>query len=440
MWQKIGLSYLSLLLILGGLEFVSRQISLPADTKTKLESVYLPPFPPKKPDYLRVFVYGGSSVQGLPLEKVGFVAQFDDQLRHVLGSKRDVEVYNLGWSGYNSTMVRQSLVRSINHQPDLLIVYTGENEFIYPQLDAYETLRLLTALKNKSSLIKLVLSRRQSRPPEYEPLNFKRPPYRVQWPYYQIKMWLFRHNLKSIVKLVRQYHIPLVLVTTVSNIKDWSPVDPKVTTLGQPLLQNQDAGWLFQQSHFIEAKDWDLIPWRAHSDQNNFIRSLEDKTTVWVADAEKQFFLASPDNLPGFNLVIDNVHPSREGAYLIAKTIIELLQQEKIVKPDWWTNTRPLASLEEYLRRVYFTRQDEFDIYFKTARYAAKNPFFNFTAAKYYLDLAENIDRRDWRPRSLRTIIAWLEGKVVLPLDDTVDLKLARMEIPYIQEFTNAMK
>lgn len=423
MWQKIGLSCLSLLLLLGGLEFVSGQIPLPADTKTKLESAYLPPFPPKKPDYLRVFVYGGSSVQGLPLEKVGFVAQFDDQLRHVLGSKRDVEVYNLGWSGYNSTMVRYSLNRSLSAQPDLVIVYTGENEFIYLQLDSYEVLRLLTSLKNRSRFVQLLLSRQS--PTAFEPLDFKRPPYRLQFPYYQIKMWLFRHNLKSIVKLVRQYHIPLVLVTTVANIKDWPPVDPKVTTLGQPLPQNRDAVWLYQQGRFIEAKDWDLIPWRAHSDQNNFIRSLEDKTTVWVADAEKQFFLASPDNLPGFNLVIDNVHPSREGAYLIAKTIIELLQQEKMVKPDWWTNTRPLASLEEYLRRVDFSREDEFDIYFKTARYATKNPFFNFTAAKYYLDLAENIDRRDWRPQALRTIIAWLEGEA---------------EIPYIQEFTNAMK
>ncbi|OGY16725.1 MAG: hypothetical protein A2784_04540 [Candidatus Chisholmbacteria bacterium RIFCSPHIGHO2_01_FULL_48_12] len=440
MAQKIGLSFLSLLLIFGGLEFVARQVPVTGDAKTKLESLYLPPFPPKKPDYLRVFVYGGSSVQGLPVEKVGWVAQFDDQLRHVLGSKRDVEVYNLGWSGYNSTMVRHSLANSIAYQPDLLIVYTGENEFIYPQLDAYEGLRWLTALKNKSSLIKLILSRQQSPLAEYEPLSFKRPPYRVQWLYYQIKMWLFRHNLEQMVKLAKRHKIPLVLVTPTANIKDWPAVDAKVTTLDHPLPQNQNAGWLYQQGRFIEAKDWDLIPWRAHSDQNNFIRSLADKTTVWVADAETDYFLNSPDYLPGFNFTIDNVHPNKEGAYLIAKTIIELLQQQKMVKPDWWADTKPLASLEEYLRRVNFSRQDEFDIYFKTARYATKNPFFNFTAVKHYLDLAEKIERRDWRTAWLRAVIAWLEtGKIVSPAGD-LDLNLAKTQIPYIQEFMEAGK
>ena len=437
---KIGLSFFSLLLLFVGLEFVSKRIPVAVDTKTKLENLYLPPFPPKKADYLRVFIYGGSSVQGLPLEKVGWVAQLDDQLRHVLGPKRDVEVYNLGWSGYNSTMVRYSLVRSITDRPDLVIVYTGENEFIYPQLDAYEALRLITALKNKSSFIKLLLSSRHSLLPEYEPPDFKRLPYRVQWPYYQVKMWLFRHNLKQMVKLARRHKIPLVLVTPTANIKDWPPVDAKVTTLDHPLPQNQNAGWLYQQGRFIKAKDWDLVSWRSSTDQNNFIRSLADKTTVWVADAEKAYFLNSPHYLPGFNFTIDNVHPTKEGAYLIAKTIIELLQQEKMVKPDWWTDTRSLASLEEYLRRVNFSRQDEFDIYFKTARYATKNPFFNFSAAKHYLDLAGRINPRDWLLPWLRAVVTWLEtGEASTPAG-TIDLNLAKPQIPYIQEFTQALK
>ena len=439
MAKKIGLSLLSLLLVFAVLELVSRQIPLKSDIKTKLEELYLPPFPPKKPDSLRVLVYGGSSVQGLPLEKIGFVAQLDDQLRHVLGPKRDVEVYNLGWSGYNSTMVRHSLASTINFQPDLLIVYTGENEFIYPQLDIYEPLRLLTALKNRSHLIRLILASRESAP-EFEPLDFQRPPYRVKLPYYQIKMWLFRHNLKSIVKLAHRHQIPLVLITTTANLKDWPPVNPKVTTLNQPVPQHQDAIWLYKQNRFVEAKDWDLIPWRAHSGQNNFIRSLEDKTTVWVADAEKQFFLNSPNYLPGFNFTVDNVHPNPEGAYLIATTTIDLLRQEKFVKSDWWTDTRPLSSLEDFLLRVNFNRQDEFDLYFKTARYATKNPFFNFAVATHYLDLAEAINRTDWRTPALRTIIAWLEGKAIPPLNDLPDPQLAQLEIPYLQEFLASRK
>ena len=206
MVKKISLSLLSLLLILGFIEFVSRQIPLQSNVTTKLEELYLPPFPPKNPDYLRVLVLGGSSVQGLPAEKIGFVAQLDDQLRHILGPKRNIEIYNLGWSGYNSTMVRYSLSRSLLSQPDLVVVYTGENEFIYSQLDAYEAMRLLTTLKNKSFFIRHILASRQSAS-AFEPIDFKRPPYRVQFLYYQIKMWLFRHNLNNIVKLAHQHQI-----------------------------------------------------------------------------------------------------------------------------------------------------------------------------------------------------------------------------------------
>ena len=126
---KLVLSCLALLIILGSLELVAR-IFKPAPIQTKLETAYIPPFPPKDKDSLRIFIYGGSTTQGLPLEKVGFVSQFEDQLHHILGPDRKIEVYNFGWSGYNSTMVRYLVDRTIKQQPDLLIVYTGENEFI----------------------------------------------------------------------------------------------------------------------------------------------------------------------------------------------------------------------------------------------------------------------------------------------------------------------
>ena len=45
----------------------------PENLKSEFEQIYIPPFAQKKPDEFWVFIYGGSSVQGLPLPKAGFV-------------------------------------------------------------------------------------------------------------------------------------------------------------------------------------------------------------------------------------------------------------------------------------------------------------------------------------------------------------------------------
>src|SRR3989344_7781130 len=128
----------------------------PENLKSEFEQIYIPPFAEKKPDEFWVFIYGGSSVQGLPLPKAGFVNQFDYQMNHVFPGK-NIKVFNFGWAGLNSTRIRYVFDRTIGQKPDLAIVYTGENEYIYPQLDFYPLVKTVTALKNKTDLGKLLM-------------------------------------------------------------------------------------------------------------------------------------------------------------------------------------------------------------------------------------------------------------------------------------------
>ena len=433
-----------------------KEVITTTDLRTKLEQAYIPPFPPKDEEILRVFVFGGSTVQGLPLPKVGLVSQFDYQIRHIFQEKRDLEIYNFGWSGYNSTMIRHLVASTIAQQPDLLIVYTAHNEFIYPQLDSYFLLKGLTLLKDKTGLGKALVTLKNAgadleATPEKP--DRKRSPYRIQPVFYGIKTWLFRQNLQVITKIARQANVPLILSTAASNIADWPPVDRRVTTLADPTeyrealnrvkrlieegkLQEADeivndslskypddppliylkakiaseSGESSARQLFIQAKDLDYIPWRARTEQNDFIRSLEDREIVWVADVEQEFYSQSPNNLTGFSLIHDDVHLTKEGNYLIVKTILDLLQKEKLVKKDWWHETWPLYTLDEFLERVEFSSEDQFDIYLKTAKYTMKNPFLHFSIAKAYLDEAEAIDNKSWKTKAARASIAFLQG------------------------------
>ena len=426
------------------------------DLKTKFEQVYIPPFLPKDKDSLRVFVYGGSTVQGIPFSGVGFVTQLDYQLHQLLGQK-PIEVTNFGWSGHNSTMTRFLVKRTVAENPDLLVVYTGHNEFIYPQLDYYPLLKTLTFLKNRSNLVKTLMflqkSLKKNEQSADQQIDQKRPAFRKNRLFFALKMLIFRQNVRAIVETARQAKIPLILCTPVSNIAAWAPIERKVTTVNEPEDYKEDlseaktllnggllkeaeklvdstlskypddapllflkaeiasqSGQLQARDFYIKAKDFDLIPWRTTTDQNNFIRSLEDKKTVWVADVENEFFSHSPNNLPGFPLIIDNVHPTKEGNYLIAKTIADLLQKEKFIKKDWWNDAQKPLTLAEFLKQIQFSPQDEFQICFDTARYCMKNPFFQFKTAQSYLDRAEQIDKKTWKTKALNASLAFLRN------------------------------
>lgn len=92
----------------------------------------------KPADTLRVFCFGGSATAGLGFSpNVTFPRYLDKMLAEAAPDKR-VEVYNLGMVALPASGVRW-LVRDVcaNLEPDLLVVYSGNNEFLEPHSRAY---------------------------------------------------------------------------------------------------------------------------------------------------------------------------------------------------------------------------------------------------------------------------------------------------------------
>jgi tetratricopeptide (TPR) repeat protein len=85
----------------------------------------------KEPGSVRVFVLGESAAQGTPEPAFGFAAQLQAQLSaHYAGRK--IEVFNLGITAINSHVVYQVTRQLPDFEPDLLVVYLGNNEVIGP--------------------------------------------------------------------------------------------------------------------------------------------------------------------------------------------------------------------------------------------------------------------------------------------------------------------
>ena len=462
---------------------------LSKDLRTKFEKIYIPLPEPSNDSVLRLYTYGGSTTAGFPVPKVSYVNQLSYQLHHVFGDK-NVDVKNLGWSGFTSTMDRYAVISTFWHKPDAMIVYVSHNNFVYPDIDMLSLYRSISYFREKSALFRLLLAvsygDKKSDPTANndEPIKRRRVPYRLIKPYYWAKMAILKKNYKAMVQIAKDTNIPLIFITATSNM-NWSPPERPVTfftpsenhqedlkkvrallsesrldeagvIVKQYLEKNsKDASFLFMKgqietmnnnwdqarNNFEKARDYDLLQWQASSEINNFVRSLDDGKIVRVLDAEEIFKKNSPNGITDNTLFLDNVHPNIQGHYLLASSIVDLLKKDRIVERDWWENAKDPLSLEELLKEIQVTEDDEFQMAYITAVYCIKNPFFNFQCALDYLEKAKEIKPNDWHVPASRAVIAYLEGDLseakrlytlaqqihISPISDSETL-----EVPYL--------
>ena len=85
----------------------------------------------KAPGSVRVFVLGESAAQGMPEPDFGFAAQLGAQLRARYPGKA-LEVVNLGITAINSHVVYRAARQAADFEPDLLVIYMGNNEVVGP--------------------------------------------------------------------------------------------------------------------------------------------------------------------------------------------------------------------------------------------------------------------------------------------------------------------
>jgi hypothetical protein len=84
----------------------------------------------KTDDTFRIFCLGGSTVQGRPFAvETSFTSWLKLQLE-VADPNRKWEVVNCGGVSYASYRLLPILTEVVNYEPDLVIIYTGHNEFL----------------------------------------------------------------------------------------------------------------------------------------------------------------------------------------------------------------------------------------------------------------------------------------------------------------------
>ena len=329
----------------------------------------------RRPVGLRVLVCGGSSVLGLPHSPLGsFSAWLERYLAHLAGGK-PVEVINNGILGAGSAQVLENLRDNLAWQrPDLVIIYSGNNEFYYlrarkgvvphdsPELELWR--HRLWGLHTYRLLARL-------RAPEQDPVPVGKADYGapVNDADRRLAVRLYRHNLGQMVEAARERGVPVMLATVPTPIanqpspEEWKEYSADLAALmGEPAVVGPDPpaqlkrvravagerdtyaahqflGLLERgagdparaRAHFLRAEALDPNPLRCNEELRGAMRALARQEEVPLCDAAAALDALTKDRIPDQDYFSDWCHPSPMAHRHLARALMGCLARGKLL-------------------------------------------------------------------------------------------------------------
>jgi hypothetical protein len=255
-------------------------------------------FPLRKPaNAFRIFCLGGSASAGWPhpAEEI-YSAYLRNALQRAYPD-RAIEVINVSAHAYAAYRVRLIFQEIIQYNPDLIVIYSGNNEFIEKRVygETSTWFDPVTTMMDRLYLVRRVKGSSLGR--RFWPENTLLPEERQhvayeQWSkieqlaldlrkkpaqYEKVKEH-YRFSIQSMVSTARERRVPVVLVTVPVNLRDWHP-----NVSYQPLQGDTLLGWA---EHYRDGRRSLL-----DGDAKAAVRAFSAATTLSPLHAESHFML-----------------------------------------------------------------------------------------------------------------------------------------------------
>ncbi|MFQ6675649.1 MAG: tetratricopeptide repeat protein [Fidelibacterota bacterium] len=349
----------------------------------------------KSPNTMRIFAFGGSTTGGFPYFFNGsFPAMVKDRLVQAYPGV-EIEMINLGMTAVTSYAVLDFVEDVLDRDPDLLILYTGHNEF-YGALGSASTQRVIAPgpLRRPLTLLTLKLKhlktfqlaesllRSLAPPPDQtgtlmaRMAREKAVPYNSPLREYTRKT--FEKNLRTVIKKAQRKKIPVLIGTLVSNLADQPPFVSLHQTGSDTLTVNRLLAQATQElntgnyrnaltltekaltldstfalTHFLQgralqaldripqareayrkARDTDALPFRAGSPMNTILKKVSQSPGTFLVDLEDTLQNASPNGLIDRTLMLEHLHPNLKGYFLMARAVAHTILKENLLHPN----------------------------------------------------------------------------------------------------------
>lgn len=314
----------------------------------------------------RIFVLGESTTAGFPY---GSNASFSNILERGLANTfpdKNIEVVNLAMAAVNSYTVLDMLDEIFENSPDAILIYAGHNEYygamgvgsvqsigssrwltvLYLNLRSFKTFLLV---RDFVGWLKNQVSKILYKGTEVDPSQtlMARVVAEQTIPYgsslYEAGKEQFKSNLEAILEKANEHKVPVVLSELVSNQNALEPFisveDDKgksANTFFTLARQFEERGdYKSAKENYINAKDMDALRFRAPEDFNETIHELADKYSAPVVQMKNIFEENSPNGIIGKTLMLEHVHPNKNGYFLMAKAFYEELQKNNFISSEW---------------------------------------------------------------------------------------------------------
>jgi len=349
---------------------------------------------PKREDTTRVFIFGGSAAMGVPEPAYG-VGRFLEAMLRIRYPERRFEVVNAAMTAINSHAVLPVARDCARLQPDVCIVYMGNNEVVGP----YGCGTVFTGCIRSRSMIRLGLKLKTTRIGQWLSSFGEREVY-AEWQ--GMEMFLahgvsqgnprlstvydhFRANLRETCETLCAAGSRVVVCTVASNLSDSPPF------ASEPGADGADAHYRLgrdaekrgdpaaARNAFRRARDLDALRFRADSEINAIVRATaESMAGVALVDVADRFAALRDEEM-----FYEHVHFTPEGNYEIARLLFDELaamwaKGDAVDAPsfpacgEWlalteWNRYRMAADIVDMMGRAPFTNQMDHD-----SRHAAR--------------------------------------------------------------------
>ena len=335
----------------------------------------------------RIFVLGGSTTIGYPYGPNLMFSRLLHLMLNEIFPDRHIEVVNVAMTAVNSYTYLDYLEELLSHEPDVILIYGGHNEFYgalgvasaeslgkfrwvvkaYLKLKKYRTFLLL---RDGIARLRVGLQKWVGGDLVEDPSAtlMERMVAEQQIAYgsalYRMGLVQFEANIKELLQRCTQAGVPVVLSELVSNIRDLPPFESVPADTLPPAeevyrqAQRLDRQGRFEAARnlYYRAKDLDALRFRASEDLNTIIHRLAREFQVPVVPMKAFFEKVAQDGLIGNDLMTDHLHPNIKGYFIMADAFLRTLKQNGLVASAW--RQISLKQVEQRIQSRCYTALD----------------------------------------------------------------------------------
>ncbi|MCH2187782.1 hypothetical protein MK280_18155, partial [Myxococcota bacterium] len=419
----------------------------------------------KSPGTTRIVVQGGSSAAGFPYGRWAGLAGMLDARLEARAPAEPVEVISTAMAAVNSYTLLDLADEIIEIEPDAVLIYAGHNEYlgvmgvgsafgaIQPGWIARTRLALgrFRVYQLIDRLLAVLRAGSAAGSPDERVTVFQQAAsgsrISIESDSYGHGLNQFRGNLGALLERYQRAGIPVLIGTLVSNEVDLPPFDggpgpgidlekwadlealrqrdrargaaaeerAQIEAMLELDEQAADAwfalgGWEERAGHWAaareayrQARDLDRLRFRAPSAFNQTIRDLAERYGARLVEVREKFAAESEQGLIGDALLLEHVHPTARGYWILAEAFLAGLQEEHII-------SRPAAGLQKRLHweeQVPLTELDRLLAMHRIREMRSSYPFVEETSLRSPPTPETEVER--WALRHHRGEVSWVE-------------------------------